>query len=444
MFYRPVLIHHAELWPDPYAESMADGYLLIEDGTIVSMGSGKLPNVPPGTESIHARGQLLMPGLVQTHVHLCQTIFRGIAEDLPLLPWLRGYIWPMEAAHRPESIQASTRLAAAELIRSGTTAFMSMETVRHTDAVVEALRSTGLIGLVCHCLMDETAGYPDLAVPVRDGLAQIDRLMEQVRDEPLLDIGVAPRFVLSCSEANMKEAAAYARQHGRMLHTHAAEQMEEVQLVRERTGRHNVEYLHELGMTGPNVALAHCVHTEAHERAILRDTDTRVLHCPSANLKLGSGIAPVPEYLEMGLTVSLGADGTPCNNRLDGFLEMREAALIQKPRRGADALSARDVLRMATAYGARTLRREADFGRLAPGRMANLILLNPDSPHVAPCEDPASRVVYAHEASDVTLTMVHGRVLYRDGEFTTLDLPALLADAREERVHLERRAGLRS
>jgi 5-methylthioadenosine/S-adenosylhomocysteine deaminase len=437
-----LLINHATLWPSADSDPVPDGSLYAEDGVIRKLG----PSVEAFAADtvIDAKGNLVMPGLIQTHVHLCQTIFRGIAEDLPLLPWLREFIWPMEAAHDPVSLAASVRLSAAEMIRSGTTAFMSMETVRHTDAVVDALRETGLYGLVCHCLMDETAGYEPLAVSVSDGLDHCRALIVQAADDPRIEIGVAPRFALSCSEESMKAACAFAREKGLMLHTHASEQVEEIQLVRERTGRLNVEYLHDVGLTGTDVGLAHCVHTEDSERRILKETDTRVLHCPSANLKLASGVAPVPEYLDMGLTVSLGADGAPCNNRMDNLMEMREAALIQKLRLGPEALSARDVVKMATEHGATTLRQDKRMGKLAEGMAANLIMFDSNSLHVIPSEDPATNVVYAHEASDVVLNVVDGKVLYRDGEFTTIDISQLTQDVKLQRKHLETRAGLRS
>ena len=437
-----LLIKDATLWPSSGEDSIPNASLYIENGLIVSMGAS-IDQTGADTV-IDAGGNLVMPGLIQTHIHLCQTIFRGIGEDLALMPWLRGFIWPMESAHDPDSLSASVRLSAAEMIRSGTTGFMSMETVRHTDAVVETLKSIGLYGLVCHCLMDETAGYEPLAVPISEGLELCDALVKQAAGDPRLEIGVAPRFVLSCSEDNMKRACAFARERGMMLHTHASEQIEEVNMVRERTGLYNVEYLHEVGLTGADVGLAHCVHTEPHERRILQETDTRVLHCPSANLKLASGIAPIPEYLEMGLTVSIGADGTPCNNRLDNLIEMREAGLIQKPRLGPDALSARAVVQMATEGGAKTIRQDARMGRLAPGMAANFIMLDSSSLHVLPSTDPATNVVYSHEASDVRLTVVDGEILYRDGEFTTIDIPKLKKDAVTQRKKLETRAGLRA
>ncbi len=431
-----LLIKNARVWPSADAEVIEDASILIKDGELIRIGKFRAR----ANTLIDVDGCLVMPGFVQTYLHLCQTIFRGIAEDMPLLPWLKNYIWPMEASHDPASIRASAILSCAELIRSGTTAFMSMETVRHTNAVFEAVQETGLIGVICHCLMDETGGYKPLTVELEESLAECDVLLDHWGDHERLQLGVAPRFALSCSGDNMRETCDYAREKGLLLHTHASEQIPEVELVKERTGLLNIEYLHSVGLTGPDVGLAHCVHTEPHEREILVETDTRILHCPSANLKLASGIAPIPEYMKAGLTVSIGADGAPCNNRFDMFMEMREAGLIQKPRLRAQALPVADIVRMATLEGARTLRQEKEMGTLEKGKRANLIFLSPDRFHVISSKDPATNVVYSHEASDVMLTMVDGEILYEDGRLTTIDEAALRKTVVEQRQKLEERA----
>jgi 5-methylthioadenosine/S-adenosylhomocysteine deaminase len=409
--------------------------VLVRDGRIAKVGHF----VARADVTVDADGRLLMPGLIQGHVHLCQTIFRGLGEDLPLLPWLRNVIWPLEGAHDPDSIRVSALLACAELIRGGTTAFLSIETVRHTEHVFHAVHETGLIGVIGHCLMDRTGGYAPLAVDIDDALADLDVLREYWADHPRLKLCVAPRFALSCSGANMRKAADYAREHGMRIHTHSSEQVEEVNLVRERTGLYNIEYLHAVGLSGPDVCLAHCVHTQSHERELLRETGTHVLHCPSANFKLASGIAPIPEYRDAGINVSIGADGAPCNNRLDMFIEMREAALMQKIRLGADALSAREVVWMATEGGARALGLEREMGTLEVGKRANMILVDQDGVHAIPSDDPATTLVYSNTASDVLMTIVDGRILYEDGALTTIDEDRLRADVRRQRRLLERR-----
>lgn len=432
---KEILIKHARVWPSAQSDVIEDGSVLVRKGRIAKIGKFRYR----ADVEIDAGGALAMPGLIQTHVHACQTIFRGIAEDLPLLPWLRNFIWPMEAAHDKASLRASALLTFAEMIRGGTTAFMSMETTRHTQAVFEAADEVGLHGIIGHCLMDESGGYAPIAVDTDDALAYCDVLLERWGDHDRLELGIAPRFALSCTGANMRRAADYARERGLLLHTHSSEQEEEVALVKEQTGLRNIAYLHSVGLTGPDVGLAHCVHTDDAERERLAETDTRVLHCPSANFKLASGIAPIPEYLKMGVVVSIGADGSPCNNRMDQFMEMREAGLMQKPRLGAEALPAREVVAMATEGGARTLRREKEMGTLEEGKRANLILVEQDSVHVLPSTDPAANVVYANSSSDVALTMVDGNILYENGTFTTIDIDALKVEVVAQRKALEAR-----
>ncbi len=433
-----ILIRHALVWPAWDADPIPDGSILITGERIERVGrfTARAHTV------IDAGGALAMPGFIHAHVHLCQTLFRGAAEDRPLLRWLRERIWPLEAAHDAFTLEVSAQLAAAEMIRGGTTGFASIETVRGTEVVLDTIAHIGLTGLVGHCLMDETSGYPPLAVPMADALAACDALIALSQDLRGVRPAVAPRFALSCSEANLIEAAAFARDRGLRLHTHAAEQVAEIEWIREHTGRDNIAYLRDCGVTGADVLLAHCVHVDSAERAILAETHSHVVHCPSANWKLGSGIAPVPEMLAEGISVALGADGAACNNRLDMFAEMRLAGLAQSVRRGPGALSARQIVRLATEGGAAALGWGGQVGRLEPGWRADLILIELDDLSVTPTDDPAAAVVYSAHPGSVSLTMAAGRVLYENGEFTTLDVERLRADVREARRRLMRRAGL--
>ncbi len=433
-----LLIQNARVWPAADADPIEDGRVLIRDGRILRVGrfSARAETV------IDADGCWVLPGLIQSHVHLCQTLFRGAAEDMELLPWLHERIWPLEAAHDPDSIHASARLACAEMIRGGVTAFLSIETVRHTAVAFEAVAETGLMGVISHCLMDESGGYEALAEDVEDALAYCDVILGRLEGNDRLRLAVAPRFALSSSESSLREATAYARDRGLRLHTHASEQVPEVLAVRKQTGRNNIEYLHDVGLTGPDVCLAHCVHVSELEREILRETGTHVLHCPTANLKLGSGVAPIPEYLRMGINVGLGSDGAPCNNRLDLFQEMRTAGLVQKPLHGPVALPAQAIVGMATEGGARALGWETEMGRLEPGKLANLILIDPNRLHALPSEDPAASVVYAHGADDVEMTIVNGRILFEEGHLTTIDEEQLVDEVRRQRRKLFQRAGL--
>jgi cytosine/adenosine deaminase-related metal-dependent hydrolase len=240
----------------------------------------------------------------------------------------------------------------------------------------------------------------------------------------------SPRFALSCSEHAMKMCAANARSFGAMLHTHASENSEEIELVRERSGKSNIEYLHGLGLTGPDVVLAHGVWLSAEERKILRDTKTRLAHCPSSNLKLASGIARIDELLAMDIHVALGADGAACSNSLDAFMEMRLAALLHKVRGGPTAVPARKALHMATRAGALALGID-DGGIIAPGMRADMVLLDMHKPHVYPdVGDLTSRVVYSARPTDVHTSIIDGRVVVQEGNLLTLDVPKVLRDAK--------------
>ena len=230
--------------------------------------------------------------------------------------------------------------------------------------------------------------------------------------------------------------ARVARAAGVRIHTHASENRREVAAVAEQRGADNVVHLHRLGLSGADVGLAHCVWLSGEERGILRETGTHLLHCPSSNLKLGSGVAEVPELLAEGVSVSLGADGAPCNNNLDGFLEMRLAALLHKPRAGVSAMPAAQVVNMATMGGARALGLEDEIGSLEVGKRADVIAVDVGAAHVVPTVDPHSAMVYACRSSDVVNVVVDGRVVVRDRQILTLDRGKVLADARERAARL--------
>jgi 5-methylthioadenosine/S-adenosylhomocysteine deaminase len=228
-----------------------------------------------------------------------------------------------------------------------------------------------------------------------------------------------------------------------MVHTHASENVDEIEMVERETGLRNVTYLDSLGLTGKHVALAHCVHLDDTEIETLRRTGSHVLHCPSSNLKLGSGIARITEMLERGVSVSIGADGAPCNNRLDMLTEMRTAALLQKVSRGADALPARRVLRMATIDGARALGLDQEIGSLEPGKRADITIINLDNVHMTPRpSDPSSTVVYAAQSSDVRTVIIDGQTVMRDRQLLTLNEREVIDEAEREAALLSKRAGL--
>jgi 5-methylthioadenosine/S-adenosylhomocysteine deaminase len=419
------------------------GAVSVRDGRIASVG----PEPAAGHDvTIDADGGFLVPGFIQTHIHLCQTLFRGYADDLKLLDWLRTRIWPMEAAHTAASLRAAARLACLELLRGGTTSILTMETVHETDAVIEAAAETGIRATIGKCLMDETT--PDAPARLREagarGLEESQALVRRYNGaaDGRIRIALAPRFALSCSRTLLESVAAASKRDGLLVHTHASEQLEEIALVRQATGRANIQYFDDVGLVSPRLNVAHCVWVDEHEQAVLAAGDAKVTHCPGSNLKLGSGVAPVPELHERGICVSLGADGAACNNHLDMFGEMRLAAALQAMRRGPGALPARTALWMATRNGARALGLDADVGSIEPGRKADLVVIDALAPHIAPAPDPFSAIVYAARATDVRLTMVDGTIVVRDGVPVALDAAEIGATARDEARRLAARAGL--
>jgi 5-methylthioadenosine/S-adenosylhomocysteine deaminase len=435
------VLHGATVLTMNDAFDTIDGPVVVRDGVIAQVGG----IAPEGLATIDVTGCLLLPGFVQTHVHLCQTLFRGAADDLALLAWLRQRVWPMEAAHDATSLRVSTQLAVHELLRTGTTSVLTMETVHGTDIVLETLAASGMRATVGKCLMDSDEAAPArLKQPVRPAMDEALALHAawEGAANGRIRVALAPRFAVSCSRALLEATAAVSTDTGMLVHTHASEQRDEIEVVRAIAGMGNLAYLADTGLASARLCAAHCVWVDEAEQALLAEHDVKVMHCPGSNLKLGSGLAPVTEMRARGITVSLGADGAACNNRLDMFDEMRLAATLQSVRRGPGALPARDVVRMATRDGARTLGLESRIGRVAVGYRADLIAVDVSGPMTAPGADPYSTLVYAGRGTDVRVTMVDGEVLIRDGVHRAIDPAELAASARREARRLLTRAGL--
>ena len=410
---------------------IVSGDVAIRDGRIEAVG-----RVDPEARYdriVDAGGGYVLPGFIQTHIHLCQTLFRGFADDLPLLEWLRRLVWPMEAAHNRESLRAAADLAALELLTSGTTAVLTMETVHDTDAVFEAVADSGLRATIGKAMMDAAPEAPRQLQ--EDTRASIDESLSIARQWDgaaggRLRAALAPRFAVSCSEELLRSVGSLSEERGLLVHTHASESRDEIAVVRGRTGVGNVEYLSRVRLASPRLCAAHCVWVDDAEMALLADQEVKVLHCPSSNLKLGSGIAPVSEMRKRGVRVSLGTDGAACNNRLDMFEEMRLAALLQAVRSGPGSLPARDALWIATRGGAQALGRDAEIGSIEPGKRADLIVVDRDRPHLAPGDDPCSTLVYAARGSDVRTAIVDGELLVDKGEPVNMDRREILSRAR--------------
>ena len=421
-------------------DQVVEGDVLVRDGAIVSVGGVAEPRPP--ARVIDARGCAIIPGFVQAHVHLCQVLFRGMADDLPLLDWLKTRIWPLEAAHDEASLAASAELGLAEMTLAGVTTILDMGTVRAHDAVMDACARSGVRAVSGKAMMDLGDGVPKgLRESTRASLDESERLAKAWRGARM-GYAYAPRFILSCSELLVRGAVERAKEEDSLVHTHAAEHPGERDAVRAAFGAEDVAVLKRWGVYGTRAILAHGVQlTRAEADEIARD-GTRVIHCPSANLKLGSGIADIADLDRRGVALGLGSDGAPCNNNLDPFHELRLAALLPKVRSSVTAVPARRALRLATIDGARALGLGDITGSLEVGKRADLAVVRLGGPHAEPGGDVFSRLVYACGARDVRHVMVDGELLVKDGVHERFEIEAVTAYAREQARMLTLRANL--
>lgn len=414
-----------------------DADLLIENGRIAAVVDRGRADA--SVEYVDVSGLWLVPGFSQAHTHLVQTLFRGMADDLALLDWLRQRIWPLEAAHDAESTYWSARLGLTELLLGGTTAILDMASIRHTESVFKAAEECGIRAHIGKAMMDRP-NEAGLSEATTASVQSSCSLRDQWHGRGRLRYAFAPRFVPSCTETLLKASLREARRTDCLIHTHASENTDEVELVRSLTGRENVEYLHSIGMTGSDVVLAHCIHLSPNELKLLAETQTAVVHCPGSNLKLASGIARTPTMIRNGSRLALGADGAPCNNRMDMFAEMRLAALIQKPLHGADAIAAADVLDVATVHGAGVLRTEG--GDLTAGAAADIMAIDPNLPHSFGGGPPVGSLVYAMTPANVVHVWVGGERVVTDRKVNAWSWSDTIEGCTAALTRIKQRTGL--
>lgn len=418
-----------------------DAVLHVVDDRLAAILPALPASLPADASVIDARSLIAIPGFVQTHIHLCQTLFRGHAEDLPLLDWLQSKIFPFEAAHDEQSMYLSAMLGIAELIRSGTTTILDMGSIHHEEAVIRAVGESGFRAHVGKAMMDINDLFPGLREGTKEAFTSARALAERWHGtfDGRVHYAVAPRFVLSCTDRLLRDAGELcAATPGMIFHTHASENTAEVEAVRKRTGMENIEFLHSLGVLSERSCLAHCIHVHHHEVELLRSSRSSVTHCPSSNLKLASGIANVPYLRARGITVGLGADGAPCNNTLSAFREMHLASVLHKPSHDSTAMPAEEVFRMATIDGAKALGLDREIGSLEAGKKADIVLLDLDQPAQPILERGTddhllySAIVHTATPECVDSVMVDGKWLYRKGGYTGIDAPAVRSAARTE------------
>lgn len=391
---------------------------IVEIGTEVSLtGSYQ------AAKTIDARGGIIMPGLVNTHTHAAMTCFRGLADDLPLMTWLQDHIFPAEAKLTSEIVYHGTLLACAEMILSGTTTFCDMYLFE--EAVAQAVKEAGMRAVVGEVIYDFPS--PNYG-PVEDGLKYTETLIEKWRDDPLITIAVEPHSAYVCSPDLLQKARAIADRNDVPIVIHLSETEREVVQIREKYGRTPVAHLAEIGFLCPNLIADHCVALTAEDTALLKDFDVKIAHNPESNMKLASGVAPIPELLKQGITVGIGTDGCASNNNLDMFQEMDTAAKLHKVHTlDPTVMDARTVVSMATIDGARVLGMGAIIGSLEAGKKADIIIIDIRSPHLMPMYNIYSHLVYAVTGSDVVTSVVNGRVLMEDRVLTTLDVDEVMA-----------------
>lgn len=409
-----------------------DGIVVVADSKIIALGErDSLADQYQATETIDCTGQYILPGLINAHTHVPMTLLRAMADDLRLDVWLMGYIMPVEREFvSPEFVKLGTTLACAEMIRGGVTSFADM--YYFESDIAEATAEAGLRALLCESILKFPT--PDAAT-YEESLVYTREFIEKWQNHHLIKPTIAPHAPYSNTEETLRKSAELAKEYDQPLMIHIAETEREQHESMETYGKTVVPWVKDQGILDVPIIAAHCVHIDEHEMRMIKKNRGSVAHCPSANLKLASGIAPIAQMLEMGLNVAIGTDGPASNNDLDMFEEMRLAALLAKVTpKNPTALPAKQALQMATTNGAIALGMGDVTGSLEVGKLADVIVVEAQPTHNMPRFDfnpdaPYSQLVYAAKSSDVQHTIVHGKILMKDRQLLTIDEDALRQDA---------------
>lgn len=411
---------------------------------------GRVDDIPPvkGEEIIDLGDRWILPGFVQAHIHLNQTLFRGMAEKRELLPWLEERIWPLEAAHTQESVYAAARFALQEIISSGCTAVLTMETTRHTDSALKACDEMGIRGRLGTALMDLHPSDRNHSI-LRNGKEALKESVElhdywMSRTKGLVGCCIAPRFVLSCSRELLAESKQVAGNHQMIWHSHVSENRDECALVEEVTGLSNLAYFNQNGWLDSLTTLAHGIWLSDREKTILAERKSSIVHCPSTNLKMASGVADAYGLHQAGVTIALGSDGAPCNNRLDIWQEMRLAALLASWKHRPGAIEPGVFFQWATMGGAVAMRMQDRTGSLEQGKDADFIAIHPrgflgssDS-----AEDLYTYLVFQGAAELVSDVWVRGKQLLADRILTMASADEIDSAVQDERMKLLQRVSI--
>ncbi len=402
----------------PDSEPIIDGALAVSNGRITSLGAkAHVERYFEARQTIDAGGGLIMPGLVNAHNHAAMTSYRGMADDLPLIDWLTRYIFPAESKSDGEQVYWSTLLACSEMIRSGTTTFCDMYLFE--DRVAQAAKEAGMRALVGEVLYDFPS--PNYG-PLDKGLEYTEALISRWQGDPLISIAVEPHALYTCSPGLLGQCQDLADRYGVPMIIHLAETRSEVEEISQKYGKRPVNHMESLGLLSPSLIACHCVWLTEAEMDLLARRGVKVVHNPESNMKLASGVAPIPELLAKGVTVGLGTDGCASNNNLDLFQEMDSAAKLHKVHRLDPTVMPSDVvLHMATLGGAKVLGLDKEIGSLEVGKKADIIILDLNRPHLQPIYNITSQLVYSATGADVRDVIIDGQLIMQDRKLLTLD-----------------------
>ena len=409
---------------DADATEIINGAVAIGQDAITALGPADEFVDWSISQVIDARGGIIMPGLVNSHTHAAMTCFRGLADDLQLMTWLNDHIFPAEAKLDDQKVYSGTLLACAEMIMSGTTSFCDMYLFE--DAVARAAKKAGVRAVVGEVLYDFNS--PNYG-PIKNGFKYTQKLIDTWQNDPLVTIAVEPHSTYLCAPQLLKKAFKLTQSFNLPLVIHLAESKSEISQIKERYNRTPVEHLAELDVLAPNVLACHCVELTDNDIALLQRFDVKVAHNAESNMKLASGVAPIPRLINEGICVGMGTDGCASNNDLDLFLEMDSVAKLHKAKTlDPTVMDALTVLKMATIKGARALGLDQAIGSLEIGKKADLIIIDTNKPHLTPMYNPVSHLVYAAMGSDVTTSIINGNVVMEDGQIKTMDIKAVIDD----------------
>jgi len=409
-------------------EPIQDARVMISGDTIEGVATRHTGQVPETKEIINAEDTIILPGLINSHSHSPMTIFRGLADDLPLKQWLFEYIFPAEAQYiHPDTVYWASLLACAEMIASGTTTIVDGYFL--ADEIIKAFHKAGVRALVAQGVIDLPApGVPDPGKNIDVALGFMER-WKGFSD--LIFPGLFCHSPLTCSEETLRNSWDISQRFGIPLQIHLSETKEEVAEIERRTGSRPAFYLDDLGILGNGLVAAHGIHLNEEEIGLLADRGVKVAHCPESSMKLATGIASVDTMLEKGITVGLGTDGCASNNNLDLFAEMDTAAKLGKyAKLNPTVLDARTVLAMATRGGAELIGLKDAVGTIEAGKKADIIIVDEDTPHMVPLYHPFSQIVYSATGGDVRDVIVNGTILYKDRQFTALDVDEVKGQVR--------------